>query len=140
MGDIGHVDEAGFLYLTDRAAFTIISGGANIYPAEIEAALMSDPQIVDCAVFGVPDGDMGEVVQAIVELASPPADPAEKAAQIGAFLSRQLAANKLPRRIAFVNRVPRLETGKVRKRELMETYADPARRGHPARIKQTNQG
>lgn len=140
MGDIGHLDEDGFLYLTDRAAFTIISGGANIYPAEIEAALLADPAIIDCAVFGVPDADMGEVVQAVVELAQPPSDPAARAAEIGAFLSRQLAANKLPRRIAFVDRVPRLEAGKVAKRELKETYADPAKRGHPARIKETNKG
>jgi fatty-acyl-CoA synthase len=141
MGDIGHVDADGFLYLTDRAAFTIISGGANIYPAEVEAALMADPAIVDCAVFGVPDADMGEVVQAIVEpVGGPPADPAGRAAEIGEWLRGLLASNKIPRRIAFVERVPRLETGKVRKRELKEFYADPDRRGHPARIKTTNPG
>lgn len=140
MGDIGHVDAEGFLYLTDRAAFTIISGGANIYPAEVEAALMADPGIVDCSVFGVPDADMGEVVQAIVELAYPPADPAGLAAEIGDRLRGLLAANKIPRRIAFVERVPRLETGKVAKRELMEFYAEPDRRGHPARITTANIG
>ncbi|MEE4539333.1 MAG: AMP-binding protein [Erythrobacter sp.] len=138
MGDIGHVDEDGFLYLTDRASFTIISGGANIYPAEIEAALMSDPQVVDCAVFGVPDHDMGETVQAIVELRQPPSDPAARAAEIGESLSRHVAVNKLPRRIAFVDRVPRLESGKVRKRDLVATYSDPAKRGHPARMKENN--
>ncbi|MEM7689530.1 MAG: AMP-binding protein [Pseudomonadota bacterium] len=136
MGDIGHLDEDGFLYLTDRASFTIISGGANIYPAEIEAALIADPDIVDCAVFGVPDADMGQVVQAIVELREKPADEAACAAEIGKKLSLRVALNKLPRRIAFVDRVPRLETGKVRKRDLMEAYADPAQRGHPARIRE----
>ncbi|MBO6531355.1 MAG: AMP-binding protein [Erythrobacter sp.] len=138
MGDIGFLDEDGFLTLTDRASFTIISGGANIYPAEVEAALLANPDIVDCAVFGVPDADMGQVVQAIVELNKKPADEAECAADIGEKLSRQVAVNKLPRRIAFVDRVPRLETGKVRKRDLMETYADPAKRGHPARISETS--
>ncbi|SDS94722.1 class I adenylate-forming enzyme family protein [Erythrobacter sp. HL-111] len=141
MGDIGHVDADGFLHLTDRAAFTIILGGANIYPAEVEAALMADPQIVDCAVFGVPDADMGEVVQAIVEAAGgPPADPAARAAAIGERLAGLIAPNKIPRQIAFVGRVPRLETGKVRKQELRDFHADPARRGHPARTKPANPG
>jgi len=138
MGDIGHVDAEGYLWLTDRASFTIISGGANIYPAEVEAALMGDPAIVDCAVFGVPDADMGEVVQAVVELREPPADPAAAALAIGARLRGLLAANKLPRQIAFIDHLPRMDSGKVAKRVLAQAYADPARRGFLGRAKQTN--
>jgi len=135
LGDIGHVDAAGYLWLTDRASFTIISGGANIYPAEVEAALMSDPAIVDCAVFGVPDADLGEVVQAVVELREPAADPHAAALAIGARLGGLIAANKIPRRIAFVDRLPRMDSGKVQKRALAEFYADPARRGYLGRVK-----
>jgi acyl-CoA synthetase (AMP-forming)/AMP-acid ligase II len=138
MGDIGHVDEAGYLWLTDRASFTIISGGANIYPAEVEAALMSDPAVLDCAVFGVPDADLGEVVQAVIEPRWTPADPPALALAIAARLRGLLAANKIPRHIAFVDHLPRMDSGKVQKRVLAQAYADPARRGYPGRVKETN--
>lgn len=133
MGDIGHVDDEGYLWLTDRASFTIISGGANIYPAEVEAALMSDPGIVDCAVFGVPDDDLGQVVQAVIELREPAADPAASARAIGARLRGLIAANKLPRQIAFTRSLPRMDSGKVQKRLLADAYADPQRRGFSLR-------
>jgi fatty-acyl-CoA synthase len=138
LGDIGHVDEAGYLWLTDRASFTIISGGANIYPAEVEAALMSDPAVLDCAVFGVPDADLGEVVQAVIEPRQAAADPAALALAIGARLGGLVAANKIPRHIAFVDHLPRMDSGKVQKRVLAEAYADPARRGYLGRVKQAN--
>lgn len=133
LGDIGHVDTEGYLWLTDRASFTIISGGANIYPAEVEAALMSDPQIVDCAVFGVPDDDLGQVVQAVIELREPAADPAASARAIGARLRGLIAANKLPRQIVFTRSLPRMDSGKVQKRLLADAYADPQRRGFSLR-------
>jgi long-chain acyl-CoA synthetase len=133
LGDIGHVDGEGYLWLTDRASFTIISGGANIYPAEVEAALMSDPGIVDCAVFGVPDDDLGQVVQAVIELREPAADPAASARAIGARLRGLIAANKLPRQIVFTRSLPRMDSGKVQKRLLREAYADPQRRGFSLR-------
>jgi long-chain acyl-CoA synthetase len=136
MGDIGHVDDAGYLWLTDRASFTIISGGANIYPAEVEAALMSDPAIVDCAVFGVPDADLGEVVQAVVELRAPAADPAATARAMAERLRGLVAANKIPRQIAFVDHLPRMDSGKVQKRALAELYADRARRGYLGRLRE----
>ena len=138
LGDIGHVDEAGYLWLTDRASFTIISGGANIYPAEVEAALMSDLRIVDCAVFGVPDADLGEVVQAVVELREPAADPAAAAEAIAARLHGLVAANKIPRQIAIVDHLPRMDSGKVQKRALAERYADLGQRGYFGRVRETH--
>jgi long-chain acyl-CoA synthetase len=138
MGDIGHVDAEGYLWLTDRASFAIISGGANIYPAEIEAALMSDPAIVDCAVFGVPDADLGEVVQAVIELREPPADPAAAALAIAERLRGLVAANKIPRQIAFTDRLPRMDSGKVQKRVLAERYAESSRRGYFGRVRETH--
>jgi fatty-acyl-CoA synthase len=136
MGDIGYVDAEGYLWLTDRAGFTIISGGVNIYPAEIEAALMSDPRIVDCAVFGVPDPDLGEVVQAVVELREPADDPAATARAIADRLRGLVAAIKIPRQIAFTDRLPRTESGKVQKRILAEYYANPSRRGYFGRVRE----
>lgn len=133
MGDVGHVDDKGYLYLTDRQAFTIISGGANIYPAEVENALMADPAVIDCAVFGVPDADLGEAVQAIVE----PADGAEPSAELTQMLAKRLrdriAGYKLPRAIAFVDRVPRMDSGKIRKRDLTAAYSEPGSRGYSTR-------
>ncbi|MGB7405707.1 MAG: AMP-binding protein [Pacificimonas sp.] len=133
MGDIGHVDADGFLYLTDRAAFTIISGGVNIYPAEIENALMAYPDVVDCAVFGVPDPDFGEAVQAVVEMREGhPGGPAT-ALQLADHLRAEIAATKMPRKIAFVERLPRLDSGKVRKADLKTAYSDPETRGFATR-------
>ena len=133
MGDIGHLDADGYLFLTDRQAFTIISGGANIYPAEVEDALMSDPAVVDCAVFGVPDADLGQTVQAVVEPDAHATHDAELAADIAQRLRARIAAYKLPRAIVFVDRIPRMDSGKIRKHELVEAYRDPATRGFPTR-------
>ena len=133
MGDIGHVDADGYLFLTDRQAFTIISGGANVYPAEVEDALMADRAVLDCAVFGVPDADLGEAVQAVIEPARGHAPNAALALAIAGRLRERLVGYKLPRAIAFVERVPRMDSGKVRKRDLARRYADPAARGFPTR-------
>jgi len=117
MGDIGHLDADGYLFLTDRAAFTIISGGVNVYPREIEDALAALPGVADCAVFGVADADLGEVVMAVVQPAADlPATEAGAATLLDA-LSRVLAHAKRPRFIAF-EMLARSETGKLDKATL----------------------
>ena len=122
MGDVGHVDADGYLFLTDRRAFTIISGGVNIYPAEVEAVLASHPSVQDCAVFGVPDADLGETVFALVEPGhDAPANPA-LADALSDHLRERLAPWKVPRIIRF-GRVGRTETGKVAKATLRETHS-----------------
>ena len=123
MGDIGHVDADGYLFLTDRAAFTIISGGVNIYPREIEDALAALPGVEDCAVFGIADADLGEAVMAVVQ-ASPelPAGEAGAAALLGA-LAKVLAPAKRPRFIAF-EALARSETGKLDKAGLQARWND----------------
>jgi len=117
MGDVGHVDVDGYLFLTDRAAFTIISGGVNVYPREIEDALAALPGVADCAVFGVADADRGEVVMAVVQpTAALPATEAAATALLDA-LSHVLAPAKRPRFIAFET-LARSETGKLDKATL----------------------
>lgn len=133
MGDIGHLDADGYLWLTDRQAFTIISGGANVYPAEVEDALMTDPAVVDCAVFGVPDADLGQAVQAVVEPAVGCTPDVDLALALASRLRERLSGTKLPRAIAFVDRLPRIESGKVRKGDLVTAYSDPKARGFPTR-------
>jgi fatty-acyl-CoA synthase len=121
MGDIGHVDSDGYLYLTGRMNFTIISGGVNVYPSEVELALMEHPDVRDCAVFGVPDPDLGEAVAAIVETdaAIGPHDEA-LATRLTEHLCTRLAGPKRPRLWRFES-VGRTETGKVQKQRLRET-------------------
>jgi long-chain acyl-CoA synthetase len=122
MGDIGHVDTEGFLYLTDRKAFTIISGGVNIYPQAIEDVLVMHPQVADVGVIGVPDGDLGEAVKAVVEL-QPGVEPtAELAAELQAFARARLTSYMLPRSIDFTEQLPRLPTGKLSKQQLRDRY------------------
>lgn len=117
MGDIGHVDADGYVFLTDRAAFTIISGGVNIYPREIEDVLAALPGVEDCAVFGIADDDLGEAVMAVVQAcASLPADAASAATLLEA-LAEVLAPAKRPRFIAF-EMLARTETGKLDKTSL----------------------
>jgi long-chain acyl-CoA synthetase len=118
MGDIGHLDREGFLFLTDRKSFTIISGGVNIYPGEIEAALMDLPDVSDCAVFGLPDPDFGEAVAAVVEsdAACGPLDSA-LALRISNDLMSVLAGPKRPKLWRF-DSVGRTATGKIRKQDL----------------------
>jgi fatty-acyl-CoA synthase len=121
-GDIGHVDEDGYLYLTDRAAFTIISGGVNIYPQEIENALALHPAILDVAVIGVPDEEFGQSVKAIVQPAPGVAPSAELAGEILESLRDRLAGYKIPRSLDFTDQLPRLATGKLVKGMLVDQH------------------
>ncbi len=118
-GDMGYLDEDGYLYICDRRADMVISGGVNIYPAEIEAALLAMPGVRDCAVFGIPDEEFGEALCACVE-PDPGATPSEK--DVAAWLRGRLAGYKVPRRIDFVTELPREDSGKVFKRKLRERY------------------
>jgi fatty-acyl-CoA synthase len=122
LGDVGYLDAEGFLYLTDRESFMIISGGVNIYPQEIEDCLVMHPKVADVAVFGVPNADLGEEVKAVVQL-RPEARASEAlAAEIVAYAHQHLAGYKVPRSVDFVAELPRLETGKLYKRLLKDRY------------------
>ena len=123
IGDVGHLDDQGYLYLTDRRHFMIISGGVNIYPQAIEDALALHPAVQDAAVIGVPDAEMGEAVKAVVEPApGVDATPALADELIG-FLRDKVARYMLPRSVDFIDTMPRLPTGKLYKRVLRERYA-----------------
>jgi acyl-CoA synthetase (AMP-forming)/AMP-acid ligase II len=122
LGDVGYVDEDGFLYLTDRASFMIISGGVNIYPQEIENELILHPKVEDVAVVGVPHPEFGEEVKAVVQpVAGVNADPA-LAEELLAYARERLAAYKCPRSVDFESELPRLPTGKLYKRLLKDRY------------------
>ncbi|GEL21614.1 putative acyl-CoA ligase [Pseudonocardia sulfidoxydans NBRC 16205] len=121
-GDIGHVDADGYLYLTDRRAFTIISGGVNVYPQEIEDALALHPAVLDVAVIGVPDDDLGERVTAVVRAAPGAVPGPELAEELRAFLRSRISHRKVPRVVDFVDELPRTETGKLRKHLLRARY------------------
>lgn len=123
-GDLGYVDDDGYLYLTDRSAFTIISGGVNIYPAEIEACLAVHPAVADVAVFGLPDPEMGEYVHAVVQPAEGVRATAELAEALRAHVREQLAGPKVPRVVDFQAELPRLPTGKLYKVPLRQKYLD----------------
>jgi long-chain acyl-CoA synthetase len=122
IGDVGYLDEDGYLYLTDRRSFMIISGGVNIYPAEIENCLIMNEKVADVAVFGLPDPEMGEFVQAVVQLASGTPPTAQTQDELKAFIRSHLAGYKVPRRIDFVDDLPRLATGKLAKHILRKEY------------------
>lgn len=130
LGDIGYLDEDGYLYLTDRAANMIISGGVNIYPQEAENVLAGHPAVVDVAVFGVPDEEMGEAVKAVVQ----PADSADVGgdleAELIAHCRSELATYKCPRSVDFVDQLPRDPNGKLYKRLLRDRYWQ----GHESRV------
>jgi long-chain acyl-CoA synthetase len=119
VGDVGYLDADGRLYLCDRAADMVLSGGVNIYPAEIEAVLASLPGVADSAVFGIPDDEYGEALLAVVERQPGAAVDAEA---VRRHLSERLADYKVPRRIEFAASLPREETGKIFKRRLREPY------------------
>ncbi len=122
LGDVGYVDADGFLYLTDRKDFMIISGGVNIYPQEIEDALIVHPKVADVAVFGVPDEDLGEQVKAVVQLQAGTEPSPELEQELLAFAREHLAHYKCPRSVDFVDELPRLPTGKLYKRLLRDAY------------------
>lgn len=119
-GDIGHVDDDGYLYLTDRASNMIISGGVNIYPQEAEMVLSAHPEVLDVAVIGVRDDDMGERVKAFVQRRTEPCDPEGAAQELIAYCRENLAHYKCPKELAFVATLPRMDTGKLVKRKLLE--------------------
>jgi long-chain acyl-CoA synthetase len=122
LGDVGYLDDEGYLYLTDRRSFTIISGGVNIYPQEAEDVLVLHPAVADVAVFGVPNDDLGEEVKAVVQLLEPDLAGPEMEAELLAFCRERLAAFKCPRSIDFDANLPRQDTGKLYKRLLKDRY------------------
>ena len=122
LGDVGYLDADGYLYLTDRKAFMIISGGVNIYPREIEDALILHDKVADVAVFGVPNDEFGEEVKAIVQPIPGVDGDQSFVDELLQFAREQLAAYKLPRSIEFMEELPRLPTGKLYKRVLRERY------------------
>jgi long-chain acyl-CoA synthetase len=121
-GDVGHVDADGYVYLADRKANMIISGGVNIYPVEIEHVLQHHPAVADAGVFGIPDDEWGETVKAAIEPAAGYEPSPALAAEILAFTRARLAAYKVPRSIDFHARLPRDPTGKLRIRVLRDPY------------------
>jgi acyl-CoA synthetase (AMP-forming)/AMP-acid ligase II len=125
LGDIGYVDQDGYLFLTDRKSYMIISGGVNIYPQEVENLLITHPRVADAAVIGVPNPDFGEEVKAVVQ----PLDPADAtptfADELIAFCRDQLSPIKCPRSIDFDPELPRLDNGKLYKRLIKDRYWKP---------------
>jgi long-chain acyl-CoA synthetase len=122
VGDIGYLDEDGYLYLCDRSSDMIISGGVNIYPAEIESELSGHPAVADVAVFGIPNDDWGEEIKAVVEpVPGAEAGPA-LTAELLAFLGDRVAKFKLPRTVDYVDELPRDPNGKLYKRRLRDPY------------------
>ena len=123
-GDVGYLKD-GFLYLCDRRSDMVISGGVNIYPAEIESALVQAPQVRDCAVFGIPDDDLGEVLIAVIELAPGVVMTVD---EVQGFLAPRLAKYKIPKSIEFHAALPREDSGKIFKRRLRDPYWEKAGR------------
>ena len=122
VGDVGYTDADGYLYLTDRKTYMIISGGVNIYPQECENLLITHPKVMDAAVFGVPNEDMGEEVKAVVQPAPGVEAGPELAKELMAFCREHLSNIKCPRSIDFEAELPRLPTGKLYKRVLRDRY------------------
>jgi len=122
LGDVGHLDADGYLYLTDRKAYMIISGGVNIYPQEAENVLVNHPAVADVAVLGVPDEEMGEQVKAVVQLADGHLPSPALAEELIAFCRQRLSPLKCPRSVDFEAELPRTPTGKLVKRQLRERY------------------
>jgi long-chain acyl-CoA synthetase len=121
-GDIGSIDADGFLWLSDRKIDMIISGGVNIYPAEIEGALAGHPAVEDVAVIGVPDEEFGESVKAVVQVVEGVHADDALAAELIAYCRSLLAGYKAPRSVDFIDVIPRTGTGKITKRPLRDPY------------------
>jgi long-chain acyl-CoA synthetase len=128
VGDVGYVDDEGYLFLTDRKSYLIIAGGVNIYPQEVENVLIGHPRVYDVAVLGVPDPDFGEAVKAVVQLGAMDEAGPELEAELIAYCRSRLAGYKCPRSIDFEPDLPRTDTGKLYKRRLRDRYwpAPPA--------------
>jgi len=124
VGDIGYLDEDGYLFLTDRRHHMIISGGVNIYPQEAENLLITHPKVLDAAVFGIPDDDMGQSVKGVVQTVDPGDATDEFADELLSWLRDRLSHYKCPRSISFEPQLPRTDTGKLYKGELVEKYSN----------------
>ena len=122
LGDVGYLDDDGFLYLTDRKNFMIISGGVNIYPQEIENLLITHPQVADVAVFGIPNEEFGEEVKAVVQLLNPAEASSELSESLRDWVRERLSKIKTPRTIDFTPELPRMDNGKLYKKRLVEQY------------------
>jgi long-chain acyl-CoA synthetase len=122
VGDMGYLDEEGYLYLTDRKNFMIITGGVNVYPAEIEGLLVTHPKVADVAVFGIPNEEFGEEVKAVVQLMDHNDASTETAEDLTLWMKERLASLKVPRSIDFTEQLPRMDNGKLYKRHLMDAY------------------
>src|SRR5690606_14181363 len=129
LGDIGYVDEEGFLYLTDRRSYMIISGGVNIYPQEAENVLSIHPKVADVAVLGVPDEEMGEQVKAVVQPVSMDEAGPELEKELIEYCRSQLAHYKCPKSVDFRAELPRHPTGKLYKRLLKDEYWKGVKQG-----------
>lgn len=126
VGDMGYVDDEGYLFLTDRKAFMIISGGVNIYPQEIENVLALHPCVADVAVIGLPDPEMGEQVKAVVQLREGITGSEDLAQEIIDYVRQRIAHYKAPRSVDFTDELPRTPTGKLAKRLLVNRYLEVA--------------
>jgi long-chain acyl-CoA synthetase len=122
VGDVGYLDEDGWLFLSDRKIDMIISGGANIYPAEIESELIMHPKVADVAIFGIPHEDWGEEVKAVIEPVEGIEGDAELEREILEWSATRLAKFKRPRSIDFTTEMPRDPNGKLYKRKLRDPY------------------
>jgi fatty-acyl-CoA synthase len=125
VGDIGYLDEDGYLYLTDRRHHMIISGGVNIYPQEAENMLVTHPRVLDAAVFGIPDDEMGQSVKGVVQLVDAAEGTDEFAEELLSWLRERLAHYKCPRSLSFTEQLPRTDTGKLYKQSLITKYSAP---------------
>lgn len=121
-GDVGYLNENGFLFLCDRKIDMIISGGANIYPAEIESVLITHPKVIDCCVFGIPDEQWGEQIKAVVQATDGTASGEQLSTELTDFLSQRIAKMKLPKSFDFIEQMPRDPNGKLYKRNLRAPY------------------
>lgn len=122
IGDVGYVDDDGYLFISDRKKDMIITGGVNVYPAEIESLLASHPMVHDVAVVGVPDPEWGESVKAVVQPVAGVAGSPELAADIIEYCKDRLASYKCPRSVDFRSELPRTEAGKLVKRTIRDEY------------------
>ncbi|ABF12017.1 long-chain acyl-CoA synthetase [Cupriavidus metallidurans] len=132
-GDLGYVNEEGYLFLSDRRADLILSGGVNVYPQEIESVLMQHPSVADVAVIGVPDPELGEVPKAVIELRDGKAATPDLAQDIVDYCQGRLGRLKLPRTVVFDERLPRTPTGKLLRRELKDRHREQPHSGHAVR-------
>jgi long-chain acyl-CoA synthetase len=129
LGDIGYLDDDGYLFVCDRAKDMIISGGVNIYPAEVEGVLNTHPAVADVAIIGIPDAEWGEQVKAVVEPVTGTEGSTELAQELIAFCRARLAGYKCPRSVDFATALPRTETGKLLKRQIRQEFWAQAGRG-----------